>query len=241
MNRATVTLLLSLFAATPLSAERMLTYDPSLGTLPEAQGWSLVESGTHPAPFVSGGVLHQGLTTGPSQFWTGTYSTPADFSIDTITMEARLHVLSSDLGFPGGKPRTGYFITVRDQTGRLFLVGMGTDRVILRNSSGASSAVGQHLFDTTDGFHDYQLVVDSSGAQLSVDGSFVLSMPLGPTEPGTVANFGAVASGFRSETDLAYLTISNQVVVPEPSTFALVAFGFVALAAWGWRRKRQTL
>jgi len=26
--------------------------------------------------------------------------------------------------------------------------------------------------------------------------------------------------------------------VPEPSTLALAAFGFVALAAWGWRRKR---
>jgi len=31
---------------------------------------------------------------------------------------------------------------------------------------------------------------------------------------------------------------NNLVGVPEPSTLALAAFGFVGLAAWGWRRKR---
>lgn len=32
--------------------------------------------------------------------------------------------------------------------------------------------------------------------------------------------------------------VRSDIFVPEPSTLALAAFGFIGLAAWGWRRKR---
>lgn len=38
-------------------------YDASLGSLPDAQGWTFIEDGAAvPVPTVSAGVLHQGLT-----------------------------------------------------------------------------------------------------------------------------------------------------------------------------------
>jgi hypothetical protein len=33
----------------------------------------------------------------------------------------------------------------------------------------------------------------------------------------------------------------DRIVVPEPSTLALAAFGFAGLVAWGWRRRKRSL
>ena len=41
-----------------------------------------------------------------------------------------------------------------------------------------------------------------------------------------------------TDTKHVYAMSGVLTVVPEPSTLALAAFGFVAFAAFGWRRKR---
>src|SRR4051794_4848525 len=70
------------------------TYDASLGTLPEQQGWTYTDGcGSNPAPTVSGGVLNENTTCG-SQFWS-TLNGSIDFN-QQFSMEGNLKVLSSN-------------------------------------------------------------------------------------------------------------------------------------------------
>lgn len=131
---STAVLAVLLLTGVQLRAAPLQTYDSTLGALPDSQGWNLVESGTHPAPSVSGGILRQGPTAGPVQFWDSAYATPVNFSTDTITMYARRKVIQSELTFPSGLPRTGYLITVVDSTGQFFLMMIASDHVRLLSS-----------------------------------------------------------------------------------------------------------
>ena len=54
-------LLTSLLIA-PAALGATVVYDPSLGTLPDAQGFARIQDPAQANPTVSDGLLHQGLT-----------------------------------------------------------------------------------------------------------------------------------------------------------------------------------
>ena len=58
---------------------------------------------------------------------------------------------------------------------------------------------------------------------------------------GGISSYLAVSSRYSDLPSDGLNTVGFRVatVVPEPSTLALAAFGFTALAAWGWRRRKR--
>src|SRR5688572_29100726 len=117
MRSAALALMLSLLLASAASATTVRAYDPDLGTLPQAQGFTFFEDFTHPAPTVSGGLLHQGPTgAAGNQLWRR-----SDLALDFASgpgfhMEADLRVISSGYD-PGPADRAGYALIASDTAG----------------------------------------------------------------------------------------------------------------------------
>jgi hypothetical protein len=110
----------------------------------------------------------------------------------------------------------------------------------------------EHYFGVLWGSVDaYNTLSFFNGATLvgSVTGSQVLANPVGDTGPaGTVyANFGSI-QGFTSvvatSSQLAFefdnIAFSPNVIVPEPSTFALAIVGAAGMIAYGRRRRKDS-
>ncbi len=224
---------LALLLALPAQAA-LLTYDASLGSLPEAQGWTFEQlGGAPPAPSVSGGVLYQGTTDySGAQYW---YSTALsyDFTQAPVTVDARLRI---DYATFHPFPRGGYNIVLFDSAGRDAALHITSSAVFLGNDqlSGASSIVA---FDTTDAFHDYRLTAGPGGISLSIDGNSIVSLALGPTtSSGLSVSFGDATILGQSQSQLQFLTVTTQDV-PEPATLGVFGLGLAALTTL--RRRRQ--
>ena len=204
---------LSLFMETQLIAET-IGYDPSLGSLPTSQGWTIFEdpSSATRSPMVSDGLLHQGPTsTFDRQYWERGVSTFFEYTTDTAVLDLRIQVISSGFGlFSGGVPRTGYFVVIRDSVGRNILLGLASNRVILINSSSTTS-YAEYMFNTTDGFHDYRVEIDGTGASLFIDNSSSPALTRGhgsPEVPASNVVFGAVTDVVASETKLESISFT---------------------------------
>ncbi len=89
--------------------------------------------------------------------------------------------------------------------------------------------------------HEIWTGTNSAG---STAGSTALGGTSGDARVGTLGSLGtAWINSFTNHPQNTlrpmYAISAELTVVPEPSTLALAAFGVVALAAWGWRRKRS--
>ncbi len=218
-----------------------ITYNAGLGTLPTAQGWTQYEGGgIVPAPIVSGGLLQQGPTVfSGHQYWEYDDST-FNFATGSISVDFRIKIDSASFH---PYPRGGYTVVLSDAAGRMSALYLSSASVFLTNDpvTGSSSIMP---FDSTDGFHDYNLVINSSGTSLSIDGNPIVSMGLGSSgvQPGHLISFGDATLLGDSESDLAYFTVSGvtlltpPVPAPEPATIGLLALGLAATA--GLRRHR---
>lgn len=213
-----------------------LTYNPGLGTLPDAQGWSKREGGPiQPAPTVSGGVLHQGPTdAGGHQYWDYT-AVSYDFAASTVTVDLRLHIVSSSFN---AYPRGGYTVFLSDNAGRLASLYLSSGSVFLGNDQ-FNSVSSISPFDTTDGFHDYRMTIGPTGSTLFIDGNSIVSLALGGVSiAGHTIAFGDGTTLAGSESNLSMFSVSGITVlnVPEPASMGVLAMG--ALAAAGLRRRR---
>ena len=209
-----------------------VTYDPLLGTLPDTQGWTFTSHMPGPAPQVSAGLLHLGLT-GDTAAWTN-----SDLVFDlnspgtVLVVEATLQVVSSSftLVFGGTTPRAGYLINMGDTNGRGFTLLLSDNQLDLVNA-GMGAALDSAVFDTTDGLHTYRLIASAGNAQVFIDGSAtpLLSAPVGDPgwfDPNLVA-FGDGTSSASSETYMAGISFN---VVPEPTTGLLLGLGLLGVA-----------
>src|SRR5258708_2310068 len=148
-----VCLALLVFTARPTTAT-IITYDPSVGTLPDSQGFTLVESPpASPAQTLDSGALHQGPTSqGGTQVWQR-QDIPFNFD-DGFTLEGTLKVLSStyDANAGGsGSQRSGYYLEAIDSLGRRFTLGLASSGFTLNTD--ATLSVGNGIpftpFDAT--------------------------------------------------------------------------------------------
>jgi tetratricopeptide (TPR) repeat protein len=204
------------------------TYDPTLGTLPEAQGWARLDSGNHPTPpTVIGGELHQGPTlshcTSGWQYWFDN-TTSIDFD-EYVRMEATLRVVSSNdinvatLGCTYSGWRAGYYMNVQDAQEHFFFVGIALGAVYLANAQAQDPAQFPRVLVDTSGYHTYRLEVWQGVATLFYDGAPIASLPVGvETNPGTV-NYCLFGDGAATGTSETYLRSVELVTAPHVSTY----------------------
>ncbi|MBX3115384.1 MAG: PEP-CTERM sorting domain-containing protein [Fimbriimonadaceae bacterium] len=201
------------------------SYDASLGTLPEDQGWLKHEFQTPPAPFLQNGLLHVGATTpGGEQGWViGTsQGLPANFGIgSSITINAKFDFVTGTSGPPDGGFALGINSTLYNQAvwfrnGEIFFL-----------DSGLSVA-----FDTTDAFHEFRLQFGIGQAELYIDNMLKLTSPYYHAGGGTgVAAFGDFSTESEYQGQIRSVVVE---AVPEPYTL----LGLAALAGFAAKRKR---
>jgi hypothetical protein len=158
-------------------------YDPTLGTLPTAQGWSIFENGPQPAPFVAGGQLFQGPTSFPlQQYWTRSDIVTDFASAAGLVVEADLRIVSSNYE-PGllNAWRTGYIILLSDSSQRTAVLGIADTGIrISTDSHELNSASSAFIpLDTTSTVKTYQLKANAFGVTVSVNRVPLATLPLG--------------------------------------------------------------
>jgi parallel beta-helix repeat protein len=184
-------------------------YNPALGTVPEAQGFTLVSSGTASPPCtLDAGALHQGLTAfNGAQFYRNS-SLPLDFTAG-FELEAVLQVGSSTYQASCyGFPRAGYAFSATDNALRVFYVWIASDRIVLHNrESDTSTGI---VLATTGPYHHFRFVVAGGTATLFVDGTARVAVAVGAAGQASSAYrntvwFGDGTSCAQSETRLRSL------------------------------------
>jgi len=175
-------------------AQVNLFYNPDLGTLPEAQGFTRYEESGFPATVVGGGVLHTFAQTVPAatQYWYNN-SSPLDFSTTSYSLEATLYVISSNYIFPlgDGTQRSGYYLWAIDAAGRSVAVGIASDGITINTDAGFAPDNGVPFtsFNTTDTFHTYHLLIANGVVSLFIDGTLFATTPVGGAVIPSEANY----------------------------------------------------
>jgi hypothetical protein len=197
--------LVSLLAATPLWSAATVTYDPSLGTLPEAQGYAFANPTSAPLPSVVGGVLMQGpISASDLQYW---HREDVSFAFDQgFSIEIRLQVVFSDYvpNEGDGSPRSGFYLEAIDTTGRRLTLGISSSGLTVNTDAHLFPSNGIPLltFGTTDTFHDFKLFTNADSIYLFIDGTRRGAIPLGAqifTRSDRVVYFGDGTSAAGSQ------------------------------------------
>lgn len=203
-------------------------YDPSLGTLPQAQGWTYVDLlGTNPAPFVSGGILHQAGEANYFQRYDADLYTATSF-----VLEADIRIISSNrkTRSSDGWEIAGFGIDVNGQNFGDFWTYLAGDAY--RFNAATPSESSFQLMPLAGDWHRYRIDVAGLAGTLSIDGVVVAqSVPSVPSWFNHWTTiFGSTAYEGVSETELRFLCYTTEAdscaptppnVMPEPSTGAL--------------------
>lgn len=220
---------LSFAAANTLAT--VVTYDPSLGTLPTAQGWTFGGTTLAGANASSGTLTYGPTTTSGTTFWN--YDLPdntMDFSTTTWSMTANVRLSGATWGNVSGFRRGGFVMLLADDAGRWITADIGDNSISLRNDNNGTSDPSASV-SLTGSFHTVQLVASPTGGQLFVDGTLRVSLAMG-------SGFGSrnyMSFGEGSILASAASTeIGGIVVVPAPAP--ALALGCVGLFAARRRR-----
>jgi hypothetical protein len=216
------------------SIAETVSYDASLNTLPDAQGWTLNQNDSGSAtPVASNGILYQGPTSViGQQFWNSVSTPIPDFEgTSQFSMTAELKVLQSDYEDNGSQWRSGYSVFISDEVGQLLELGISDTAVRLSvdGNTGLDSFSGPLVsLNTTSQFHTYQVDIVSGVGSLFVDGSFITSLAIATAQPYPNLSDVLFGDGTRyegSQTELRYLDYTTntgtipQLTVPPGVTF----------------------
>ena len=239
----TLTLTLAVAALTG-TAQATTLYNPALGTLPTAQGWTPIAGGNPAAQSLVGGRLRTDTQTDPGAVQFVDYlSPPSGATLDTVagfTLSFGLQVLSEAHQSPN---RAGFSVLVQglDETKALELSFWGNEVWALGYTAGGADSGYVHgngaVLDTSSSFHQYALTVQNNAYTLRVDGLAVLSGTMidYPVQGATTAAYGLSNALFfgddtsrgQSITDLGLVSIT---AVPEPASAWLWLLGAGGLA-----------
>lgn len=218
----------------PADAQSWIVYDASLGTMPQAQGWTLNEDINPPAPYVAelgDGQMHlstldlqSGGVSGGGVWWQRD-DVPIDFA-NEYAVEVTVRIASApnhSVNPTPGWPRPGYALAVYDIHGRIFWIGLGSGEVFLSNTAygqyGSANTVTL-AFNTTDTHHTYRIerAAGGTGAALRIDGVIRLQLPaLGAVEGGApLIYFGDPTYWANSESYTSSVRFMNAVAAVGP-------------------------
>lgn len=202
----------------------IVTYDPGLNSLPQAQGFTLIEDPpASPTPSVGGGFLNQGQTTlSGDQFFE---RSDVPFNFDSgFTLAVTLKVASSTYNPNGGGPgsqRSGWYMEGIDEMGRRFTIGVDSGGVVVNTDPNLllSNGFSVRPFDTTNAFHRYRLVVSGGMGTLFIDGAAVGAAPVGGVvDPGSSNRvyFGDGTASGNSQTQLSFFQYADSPLPESP-------------------------
>jgi hypothetical protein len=208
------------------------TYDASLGTLPEAQGWTSNNTSGYSTLNTVDGYLNLNSTMSGSHYWSMT-GDPFYYS-NGVIVEATMRINSSNFFTNSSVVRSGYYLGVIDDTTLPVWTAISSDRAyFLYEGENISSYAMINLLDGQ--FHDFRMVADSSGFDLYIDNVQVLNEPFrtGTLSSPNFISFGDQSNAGISNTDLKFFQVT---VVPEPVSSTLFIIGGATL---GFRRFRK--
>ena len=220
-------------------ADAVSLYDPAQGTLPAAQGWSVLSTGTGATQVVVGARLFTDTQANPATSQFVVYrSPPVGSPLDTVagfTLSFGLQVASE---VHQSNNRAGYSVLVQgvDQSQALELSFWDNEVWAMNYAPGGADGGFVHgngvALDTTGSFRQYALTVQSNAYTLRVDGLAVLAgnmtdyPVLGASTLvyglGNALFFGDNSSRGQSITTLGAI---NLLPVPEPTSAMLLLAG----------------
>jgi hypothetical protein len=150
-----------------------------------------------------------------------------------VVVEATLRVNSSS--FLVSPRRSGYYLALMDDSTLPVWTGLADASAHLIYDGENYSPI--HAITLNDGnFHNYRMVLDSSGFDLFIDNVQVLDEPArtGTSASANFIGFGDLSNGAGSSTDLSFFRVT---IVPEPSSLALVSLVGFGLISRSTRRR----
>lgn len=199
---------------TPSTSIWASSYDPSLGTLPQAQGWAYEGDSPSPGPSgVSGGVLRYGPTTAAGSALWRTRPHGINFSNSTWSLTTRVRLTGTTFGNAGGVIRGGFALYVQDDFGRWINAYLGSNALVLANNN-AGTTLSPATLDMATAFRTVRLDAGPSGGRLYVDDVLVQSLALATNGPNGAGAYWGDATGLASSelTELQFASFGFSAV-----------------------------
>lgn len=212
---------------------QVLTYNASLGTTPQNQGWTVGGSlGNPTAGTVSGGALRYGPTVfADTLFWSHNPSGGANFATTAWSIEFDLRLTNTTYGNVSGFRRGGFSVTFQDDFGRWIALDAGSAGLGIRNDSNGTTDPTTAT-NLATAFHTIRVQAGPSGAELYLDGSLIQTLSLGSGLSGAASvNWGE--GSILASTTLT--EIRSVALIPTPGAAALLGLGGLIAA----RRRRS--
>lgn len=218
--RSIITISGAILAFATAAQATILTYDASLGTLPQAQGWAFQGNFTA-ASTISGGVFQYGPTSvGDTTYWDHNPVETVNFSTHVSSIEAEIRLSGSDWGNFSGFRRAGFALMVTDDSGRWIIAEIGDNRISLGNDNNRTSDPFA-VVDFTQGFRTVRLEAGPMGGQLFVDGVLQLSLALGTGRTGGAQGWFGDGTVLANADSTSIRTVTYSAI-PAPSAAAVL-------------------
>lgn len=212
-----------LVALIPMTAfSATVSYDASLGTLPEFQGWTRHNTEIAPEPYVQDNALCMEASEGGELLWTKSI-TPINYGVgSSLSFEMKFNSLTGTYAPPDG----GFYIGFSSEN-KYYTLQFTADLLLINYGETFLS------YDPVGDYRRYDVKFTTTGLELYVDDVWMntsqwLTSPVGGS---ALLYFGDLS--YDSEADVQIRSVTLEAV-PEP----FILLGLAALAGFAAKRKR---
>lgn len=227
----------------------VVLYDGALDTTPDQQGWTYLTLplvGADASQAASGGATTLDTTADISEmagyFLGGPFGDPA---LAPVLDRAAGFALSFDVRLDAeahaSADRAGFSVIALSSDGLGIELGFWADEVWAQGDDPLFTRAEGAAFDTTAALTRYELLVLGSSYALQADGATLLTGALrdysafggfpDPYETPNLIFLGDNTSSASARVELARVGVASGVVVPEPSSLAILAAGLAVVLA----------